>query len=87
MPPPQNMGVLWEDLEKNGWMLEFSHRAGSHLRLAKVSTIEAANEHLEKEYWPEWNEHFASPLADFAEDYSVAAFSSVPLSSVSQSQS
>jgi hypothetical protein len=37
-----------------------------HLRLAKISTLEAANEYLEKEYWPEWNEHFASPVADFA---------------------
>jgi hypothetical protein len=37
-----------------------------HLRLAKISTMEAANEYLENEYWPEWNEHFASPVADFA---------------------
>jgi hypothetical protein len=37
-----------------------------HLRLAKISTMEGANEFLEKEYWPEWNEHFASPIADFA---------------------
>ncbi len=29
-----------------------------HLRLAKISTMEAANEYLEKEYWPEWNECF-----------------------------
>ena len=36
-----------------------------HLRLAKISTLEGANEFLEKEYWPEWNEHFASPVADF----------------------
>src|ERR1700722_7257181 len=41
-------------------------RLVKHLRLAKVSTMEAANEFLEKEYWPEWNEHFASPVADFA---------------------
>src|SRR5580700_6667681 len=40
-------------------------RLVKHLRLAKVSTMEAANEYLEKEYWPEWNEHFASPVADF----------------------
>jgi hypothetical protein len=33
--------------------------------LAKISTIEAANEFLEKEYWPEWNEAFASPVVDF----------------------
>jgi hypothetical protein len=41
-------------------------RLVKHLRLAKISTMEAANEFLEKEYWPEWNEHFASPVADFA---------------------
>jgi transposase len=35
------------------------------LRLAKVSTLEAANTFLEKEYWPEWNERFARPVADF----------------------
>src|ERR1035438_3154947 len=40
-------------------------RLVKHLRLAKISTMEAANEFLEKEYWPEWNEHFASPVADF----------------------
>ena len=32
------------------------------LRLAKVTTLQAANEFLEKEYWPEWNERFARPL-------------------------
>ena len=32
------------------------------LRLAKVTTMQAANEFLEKEYWPEWNERFARPL-------------------------
>ena len=31
------------------------------LRLAHVTTMEAANEFLEKEYWPEWNEKFAKP--------------------------
>jgi transposase len=35
------------------------------LRLAKVSTMEAANTFLEKEYWPEWNARFARPIADF----------------------
>ena len=35
------------------------------LRLAKVSTLEGANAFLEKEYWPEWNAHFARPVADF----------------------
>jgi hypothetical protein len=31
------------------------------LRLAKVQTLEAANEFLEKEYWPEWNAKFTRP--------------------------
>jgi transposase len=35
------------------------------LRLAKVSTMEAANAFLETEYWPEWNRRFARPIADF----------------------
>ena len=35
------------------------------LRLAKVATLEAANAFLEKEYWPEWNQRFAKPVADF----------------------
>jgi hypothetical protein len=33
------------------------------LRLAKVKNMTAANEFLEKEYWPEWNERFALPLS------------------------
>jgi hypothetical protein len=33
------------------------------LRLAKVKSMTAANEFLEKEYWPEWNERFALPLS------------------------
>lgn len=33
------------------------------LRLAKVTTMKAANDFLEKEYWPDWNERFARPLA------------------------
>ena len=36
-----------------------------HLRLAKVATLEGANAFLENEYWPEWNAHFARPVADF----------------------
>ena len=40
-------------------------RLVKHLRLAKVSTMEDANAFLEKEYWPEWNAHFARPVADF----------------------
>jgi hypothetical protein len=35
------------------------------LRLAKISTHEAANAFLEKEYWPEWNVRFARPVQDF----------------------
>jgi hypothetical protein len=35
------------------------------MRLAKVKTMPAANEFLEKEYWPEWNAKFArSPSAN-----------------------
>src|ERR1043165_4088106 len=32
------------------------------LRLAKITTMKQANDFLEKEYWPEWNERFAQPL-------------------------
>src|SRR6202795_4024429 len=35
------------------------------LRLAKISTREAANAFLENEYWPEWNERFARPVQEF----------------------
>ncbi len=31
------------------------------LRLAKVKTMQAANDFLEKEYWPEWNAKFTRP--------------------------
>jgi hypothetical protein len=40
-------------------------RLVKHLRLAKVTTLEGANAFLENEYWPEWNAHFARPVADF----------------------
>ncbi|MDQ2948597.1 MAG: ISNCY family transposase [Acidobacteriota bacterium] len=33
------------------------------LRLAKIKDMTGANEFLEKEYWPEWNEKFAQPLS------------------------
>ena len=33
------------------------------LRLAKIQDVTGANEFLEKEYWPEWNERFAQPLS------------------------
>jgi transposase len=122
---PQNMGVLWEYLEKNGRMVDVytdrdsmftvpplpgeseeqrreadrltqlgralrelgigsilayspqakgriersfltaQDRLVKHLRLAKVATLKDANVFLEQEYWPEWNAHFARPVADF----------------------
>jgi len=37
-------------------------RLVKHLRLAKVTTVREANQFLEAEYWPEWNERFARPL-------------------------
>ncbi len=39
-------------------------RLVKQLRLAKICTIEAANAFLEDEYWPEWNESFASAVKD-----------------------
>src|ERR1041384_76553 len=123
---PQNMGVLWEYLERNGRMVDVytdrdsmfvvpprpgesteqrretnrltqlgrglrelgigsilayspqakgriersfktaQDRLVKQLRLAKVSTLKDANAFLENEYWPEWNQRFASPVADFA---------------------
>ena len=41
------------------------NRLVKHLRLAQVSTLEGANAFLETEYWPEWNQHFAKPVAEF----------------------
>jgi hypothetical protein len=40
-------------------------RLVKHLRLAKIATLSDANKFLETEYWPEWNEHFARPVAEF----------------------
>ena len=40
-------------------------RLVKQLRLAKISTLAGANAFLEQEYWPEWNAHFAHPLAEF----------------------
>jgi transposase len=37
-------------------------RLVKELRLAKVTTMQAANQFLEKEYWPHWNERFARSL-------------------------
>lgn len=122
---PQNMGVLWEYLEKNGRMVDVytdrdsmfaipprpaeseeqrreadrltqlgralrelgigsilayspqakgriersfltaQDRLVKHLRLAKVATLKDAKAFLEQEYWPEWNAHFARPVAEF----------------------
>ena len=121
---PQNMGVLWEYLERNGRMvdtytdrdsmfvvpprpgegaergqndrltqigralrelgigsivayspqakgrIERSFRTAQdrlvkQMRLAKIATLKDANAFLENEYWPEWNERFASPVKDF----------------------
>ena len=119
----ENMGVLWEYLERNGrmvevytdrdsmfavppklgetkqqrqqadrltqigralrelgigWIAAYSPQAKGRiersfetdqdrlvkeLRLAKVKTMQAANEFLENEYWPEWNERFARSLS------------------------
>jgi transposase len=44
-------------------------RLVQQLRLAKVTTLEGANAFLEKEYWPEWNAHFARPVTDFADHH------------------
>jgi DNA-binding Lrp family transcriptional regulator len=123
----ENMGVLWEYLERNGrmadvytdrdsmfavprkpheseqdrkrtdrltqigralrelgigWIAAFSPQAKGRversfqtdqdrmikqLRLAKVTTMSQANEFLEKEYWPEWNERFAKPVSGIAD--------------------
>jgi hypothetical protein len=40
-------------------------RLVKQLRLAKISSLEAANAFLENEYWPEWNARFARPVGDF----------------------
>jgi transposase len=44
-------------------------RLVKQLRLAKISTLEAANAFLEDEYWPEWNERFARPMRDFVDQH------------------
>ena len=44
-------------------------RLVKQLRLAKIATLEQANAFLEKEYWPEWNAHFARPVTDFADHH------------------
>ena len=42
-------------------------RLVKQLRLAKISTLEAANTFLENEYWPEWNARFARPVAGLSQ--------------------
>jgi hypothetical protein len=44
-------------------------RLVKQLRLAKISSLEAANAFLENEYWPEWNARFARPVGDFANQH------------------
>jgi hypothetical protein len=44
-------------------------RLVKQMRLAKISTLEAANDFLEDEYWPEWNARFAQPVQDFADHH------------------
>src|SRR6202795_3352617 len=39
------------------------------LRLEKIVTRQAANEFLEKHYWPEWNARFARPVTDFSNQH------------------
>ena len=46
-------------------MFGFGQTVASNALDQGISTMKAANEYLEKEYWPEWNERFASPLAEF----------------------
>jgi transposase len=47
-------------------------RLVKQLRLAKISSLEAANAFLENEYWPEWNARFARPVGDFPNQRAAA---------------
>jgi hypothetical protein len=72
----ENRGVLWGTWNETGgwwtcirivrqcsWSFETDQdRLVKELRLAKVSTMQAANRFLEKEYWPDWNARFARSL-------------------------
>jgi hypothetical protein len=40
-------------------------RLVKQLRLARVTTLEGANDFLENEYWPEWNARFARTVEEF----------------------
>lgn len=44
-------------------------RLVKQLRLAKIATLQGANAFLEQEYWPEWNAHFARPVAEFPDHH------------------
>ena len=39
------------------------------LRLEKIATRQAANEFLEKHYWPDWNARFARPVTNFSNQH------------------
>ena len=61
--------ILANSPQAKGWIernfLTAQNRLVKQLPLAKIRTLKAANEFLEKEYWPEWNECFARPVKDF----------------------
>jgi hypothetical protein len=44
-------------------------RLVKQLRLAKITSLEAANMYLENEYWPEWNARFARPVSEVADQH------------------
>lgn len=44
-------------------------RLVKQLRLARISTLKAANAFLESEYWPEWNARFARPVKEFPDHH------------------
>ena len=65
----REMGIGWiaANSPQAKGRVERSHltaqdRLVKELRLARISTLKEANEFLEKEYWPEWNERFALPV-------------------------
>src|SRR5690242_6667111 len=79
--PPTQIGRALQELGI-GWIAAHSPQAKGRversfqtaqdrlvklLRLAKIKDAAGANEFLEKEYWPEWNERFALPLSSVAD--------------------
>ena len=61
---------FWPTQPQAKGRVERSHADGAdrqvrRMRLTRVCTLEDANAFLEKEYWPEWNECFARPVAGF----------------------